>query len=264
MHIGNRRLSRVLRAPLKLAHYRALLRMVLLWPALASDLRRYLTGGGSYPCVCRVRTPSGIVAPTLHHSHDISTVVEVFFRADYRSGSNVGVVVDIGANIGISALYFLSRNTASRVYCFEPNPTNVARLRVNLADFDSGRFDVEEVAVGLHDGDASFGTEPTGRYGRISDDFGELITVRCREINSVLGEVINREGAIDVLKIDVEGLEEQLVGAIRPDLLAKITTIYYETVTPAPLHADRFRHHFSCQVNTLRARVDAGGAHISG
>jgi FkbM family methyltransferase len=156
----------------------------------------------------------------------------------------------MGSNIGISALYFLTRNRTSRAYCFEPDPRNVERLRENLRGLD-GRLELEPVAIGLSDGEVSFGTEPTGRYGRIGEDFGETISVRCREINGVLEEILAREGRIDVLKIDTEGLEVGLVSAIRPELLDRISTVYYETEAAAPLHLDRFEHRYECQVNRL-------------
>jgi FkbM family methyltransferase len=240
----------VLRAPFHRAHYRALVGMARRYPNPVGNLRRYLTGGGSYPYASRVRTPVGVVAPTLYSSHDMVTVNEIFCRDDYRAPDDLAVAVDIGANIGISALYFLTRNPTSRVYCFEPDPRNVRRLELNLAGYES-RFEVEPVAVGLQDGEVRFGTEPTGRYGRISDDYGEAVVVPCREINGLLDGVLAKEGRIDLLKIDTEGLEEALVGAIRPDLLERISTIYYETAGPVPLHSERFRHRYECQVNRL-------------
>ncbi len=251
--MGNRSKVAALRAPFQRGHYRAFAGMVLRYPNFAENLRRYLTAHGEYPYRCSVRTPVGLVAPTLYSSHDISTVNEVFCRQDYRAGRDLGVTVDVGSNIGISGLYFLTRNTTSRAYLFEPDPKNVERLKGNLAAYD-GRFEVQAVAVGLTNGEVSFGTEPTGRYGRISDDYGEVITVPCHAIDEAIDQILEREGRIDVLKIDTEGIEEQLVAAIHPDILDRISVIYYETSQPKPLHLDRFEHHYECQTNRLRAR----------
>ncbi len=52
--------------------------------------------------------------------------------AGLRGGPRARVVVDIGSNIGISALYFLTRNPACRCWLYEPVPRNVERLRANL------------------------------------------------------------------------------------------------------------------------------------
>jgi FkbM family methyltransferase len=195
------------------------------------------------------------MTPTLYSSDDMLTVNEVFCREDYRVSPQVGVAVDIGANIGLSALYFLTRGTRSRCYLFEPDLRNSARLDANLADFQ-GRFTFEEAAVGLESGSVAFSMDPTGRYGRIGEhaDWPQ-VQVRCIAINEALGEILRREAAIDVVKIDVEGLEVDLVEAIRPELLARIGIIYYETGWSQPRLLDRFDHSFSAGVNRLARRV---------
>ena len=70
-----------------------------------------------------MRTPAGVVAPTLHSSHDMFTVNEVFCREDYACGPGIRTVVDVGSNIGISALYFLTRDAGV------PLPGSTSRCR---------------------------------------------------------------------------------------------------------------------------------------
>jgi FkbM family methyltransferase len=260
MRLGHRGVRRALGAPFHGPHYRAALGMVRRYPLrdLPGNARRYLTAGGDYPYVCRLRTPTGPVAPTLYSSHDMLTVNEVFCREDYRCPRDVRVVVDAGANIGISALYFLTRNPAARVYAFEPDPRNAARLRGNLAAY-ADRFRLESVALDTSDGIASFASDPSGRYGTLGDT-SELwweptfIEVRVRSINAALTEILERESQIDVLKIDTEGLEEKLVGALADELLPHIRLIVYETDGPAPFHTHRFKHSYACETNRLEAR----------
>ena len=226
LDVGNRSKAAVLRAPFQRKHYRALFGMALRYPKPLHNLRRFLTAKGTYPYRCRIRTPLGVVAPTLYTSHDMSTVNEVFCRLDYRAPRDLRVAVDIGSNIGISALYFLTRNPTARVYLFEPNPQNVARLRANLAGFED-RYELDAAAVAVSAGDVSFTTEPTGRYGRISNE-GDLITVPCRAVGEVMERIFEREGRIDLLKVDIEGNEDVLVGAIHPDLLKRVGSICCE------------------------------------
>jgi FkbM family methyltransferase len=248
--VGNRSVRAVARAPFEPAHYQALGGMVRLYPRFAGNLWRFLSGRGDYPYRCEVRTPLGLVAPTLHTSHDISTVNEIFCRRDYEAPADVRVVVDIGSNIGISGLYFLTRNREARCYLFEPNPRNVARLRENLAAFE-GRYELQECAVGVENGEVEFGLEPTGRYGAIGLQSDEVIRVPCRDVNDVLDEVLEREDRIDILKLDTEGLEPPTIAAIRPDLLPRIGVIYFEADGPIPLHVDAFAHTFRAQTNRL-------------
>jgi FkbM family methyltransferase len=257
VNVGNRTTVAALGAPFHTGNYRALGNVLLHCKGRRDLLRRYLRAGGEYPYRCAMSTPVGDVAPTLYSSHDVNTVVEVFFRGDYPAPSNLKTVVDIGSNIGLSAMYFLTRNRDSRCYLYEPVPRNVARLRDNLAAFES-RWVLDECAVGLEAGVAAFGIEDTGRYGGLAVRTDKHIDVRVREVNEVLGSVLEIEPRIDVLKIDVEGLEADLVLAIRPDLLARVERIYFEAER-LPLHTDRYDHEFDHATNRLYRRADSGG-----
>lgn len=254
--LGGRSLSLILAEIREPGNYRALWRMLRLYPRWRENLGRYFFARGSYPYRCEVRTPVGRVAPTLWSSHDMLTINEVFCREDYRVEYDVRVVVDIGSNIGISALYFLTRNGSSRVWCYEPVPTNVSRLRMNLSGVSSERFSVSEVAVADRAGTVSFGVEPTGRYGGIGVDTGETIAVTCVAINDVLEGVLADEPTIDLLKIDTEGSEVATVAAIRPDLLRRIRVMALETPEPVVLHPRFFASSFASQTQTLRMRGD--------
>jgi FkbM family methyltransferase len=166
------------------------------------------------------------------------TVNEVFCRLDYRAPSTVRTVVDVGSNIGVSALYFLTRNETAHCYLAEPDPRNIVRLRKNLAPFSS-RYTLEECAISDSAGPVEFGIESTGRYGGIGLGLDETVVVPCREINAFLKEVIAEAGPIDLLKVDTEGLEERTVRAIRPDLLRQVDLIYLESLEHLePLHGD--------------------------
>ena len=233
--------------------------MLLRYPDRLDAARRYLGGSGDYPYRCRIRTPLGVVATTLYSRDDMLTVNEVFCRQDYRAGADLRVAVDLGANIGISALYFLTRNVHSQIYSWEPDPKNIARLRQNLRGFDD-RYELAEAAVALRTGTATFGVEPVGRYGTLELDMPtghpatDLIEVETTAIDEVLQQVIDRHRQIDILKIDVEGSEERLVASISDEHLDRIKTIVYETNRSAPFHGDRFSHHFSSKTNRLERR----------
>ena len=42
-------------------------------------------------------------------------------------------------------------------------------------------------------------------------------------------DILNKKGTIDILKIDVEGLEEDIINNLEPHLLKKIDRIFAET-----------------------------------
>ena len=127
----------------------------------------YIFRLGSYPKEIFIRTPIGKQNVTLYCSDDMITVVECFGKLDYPAKKDISCVVDFGSNIGISALYFLTRNAQLKVYLFEPLSQNIERLKRNLNGFEN-RYKLDPVAVGLKNGTNSFGCEPTGRYGGLN------------------------------------------------------------------------------------------------
>jgi FkbM family methyltransferase len=198
----------LLRAPFQARHWRAVRRAILdIHPGLPF-LARYVSQRGAYPWTVRIDTPLGRVPVTMHSRHDLLTVNEVFCRRDYGAPSG-SVIVDIGANIGISALYFLTRNRDCHVWCYEPNPANIERLRQNVLPF-MDRVTVRQAAVGAEPGQMGFFVEPTGRYGRLQEGQGELVEV------VTIAQVLAGVGrAIDFVKIDTEGSEPELVAALQ-------------------------------------------------
>jgi FkbM family methyltransferase len=229
----------------------AVARMARRYPEFRENLGRYFTGGGEYPYDCQVRTPRGVITVPLESHHDMLTVNEIFCREDYAVGPEVRTVVDIGSNIGVSALYFLTRNDQSKVWLYEPNPRNVERLRGNLAGYEE-RYTLEEKAVADFTGTAEFGVEDSGRYGGIGQETGANISVECVHINEVLASV---PGTIDVLKLDTEGFELQSVKAIDREHLERIGLVYFETERkPEPIHPDLFESRFRNQTVRLKNR----------
>lgn len=204
------------------------------------NLGRYLTERGEYPYDLKLRTPIGRTPMRLYTPHDLLTVNEIFCRVDYPADRNTRVVVDLGSNIGISALYFLTRNLGCFCYLFEPDVRNVAKLKKTLEGME-GRYALTEKAVSHEAGQVEFGIESTGRYGGIGAKTGKSVSVECLEINAVLRSVLERADYIDVLKVDIEGVEIPTVEAIRPELLARIKRIYVEATPSQTIHPEMFR-----------------------
>lgn len=235
--LGNRPLIRVARAAIQMRHYRALKNSLLMYERPLDGLFRYLFAAGRYPAAVSIRTPLGVVRPLIYSHHDMLTVSEVFCREDYRCAKHIKTVVDFGSNIGISALYFLTRNRESFAYLFEPLPSNGERLLKNLHQFED-RYEFYPIAVALSDGEAEFGFEETGRYGGIGLKREKTMCVPCRGVSSVLRSVLEKHREIDVLKIDTESLQEEILAAIPQDLLRRIKQIFVEysfASNPLPL-----------------------------
>jgi FkbM family methyltransferase len=137
------------------------------------------------------------------------------------------VVYDVGANIGTHTCFVGKRLESGLVVAFEPMPTNVARLRLNLsANIPVSRWNIAEIALSDEDGPGSLAIQGHN-YGEgkhaLSKD-GEL------EIDVSRGETLIEEGrypAPDILKIDVEGAELQVLEGFG-ERLADIRVVYAE------------------------------------
>jgi FkbM family methyltransferase len=208
----------LLKAPLERRHWRALRGLLTNVEPGREALRRYVTQRGTYPWEITVRTPVGVMPVRLYSRHDLLTVNEIFCRLDYGTEAP-GLVVDVGANIGLSALFWLTRRPDSRVWCYEPNPENIPRLRHTLAGFED-RYELVQAAVGPAETRARFTFDSSGRYGRLSDhqDLGAELEVPVLALADELARVEREEGrAIELLKLDTEGSEPELVASLSPD-----------------------------------------------
>lgn len=158
-------------------------------------------GSVSFPHLGRTITLHGITAPI--------SAFHIFFRGEYSRANAAGKsVVDIGANIGDTALYFLA-NGASRVLSFEPYPYAFRTARKNLEiNGASGSAILVNAAVGgrpghiLLDPDA----ESYGRSAAASSKSGE----RVRMVT--LKEIVDSYPVRDaLLKLDCEGAEYEIL-----------------------------------------------------
>jgi len=237
---AGRNKNQILKAFFQKQHYIALFNMIRNCSRFFDNFKRYLLGKGRYPYNISIKTPKKIVKPTIFSYHDMLTVNEVFFRIDYPADENIDVILDIGSNIGITALYFLTRNDKSRCYLFEPDNRNIKKLLDNLSNYKN-RYYLFKKAVSHKKGILDFGIEETGRYGGIGVNQKESIKVDSLNINDVLSDVFSKEERVDILKIDIEGLEEETISSIKPEYLNKIKRIYFESNPKIKLFPNFFK-----------------------
>jgi FkbM family methyltransferase len=119
------------------------------------------------------------------------------------------VVLDVGANIGLTAIVAASR--ASRVLAVEAAPSNVQVLARNVETQCPGRIEVFHCAAGAAPGSVRFDDNST--YGHVYVD-GSLmerptIKVPLRTVDDVVAE--SRADRLDLIKIDVEGFEQDVL-----------------------------------------------------
>jgi FkbM family methyltransferase len=135
----------------------------------------------------------------------------------------VRTVLDIGANIGVSAVYFAAAFPQARVFAFEPSPDNLAMLRRNTEPL--GRVQTVPVALGEADGTLEFfASEAASNFGGFSrfaagSDAARKTAVPMRHAARQLAE-LGVERA-DFIKIDVEGSEWEILSTLGEDFLSR-------------------------------------------
>jgi FkbM family methyltransferase len=140
-----------------------------------------------------------------------------------------GVIVDVGANVGVAALC-LSQLSDLGIVCFEPLPENAARLRANLAANGVTRATVVESAITTINGKVSFWVpeheDVGGRVSEVPLDAGG----RFLEVNSVdLGAALSKvDGPIALVKVDCEGGEYDLLAQLTPAIVQRISALTFE------------------------------------
>jgi FkbM family methyltransferase len=177
---------------------------------------------------------SDIIAEQGLYFEDIS-LREVVSRYDVSS------VVDIGANIGNHAHFFVN-NCGSNVYCFEPSATNYQLLKLNCPDQI-----IFKVALGDKVGTASLityesckGNNTICELWKAPPDWGtgmskeEVVVARLDDFNFP---------TITFIKIDVEGSELRVLkGALN-------TIRIHQPVLAIEMHPDKILRDASFEYN---------------
>lgn len=139
---------------------------------------------------------------------DITNLAGLFHQNVYRSKALAedGVILDVGANIGLAAAWFVLHNPGRPIYCFEPLAANAALITRNCPTAT-----VEQVAVGAQRGRVKLHVDP---------DSVMASSIPCRwkttdaEFEVISLDEFTSERSIEriaLLKIDVEGMETEIL-----------------------------------------------------
>lgn len=184
-----------------------------------------------------VRTPIGPCVIHLRNFESLKTTFSVFCRHDYPvAGDRAHHVLDIGANIGVAATFFLTRNPGNSVTCFEPDSKNLAFLHRNMAQH-GGRARVVEKAVGTQAGGGTLFRSEDGKYSSL---LGHETVVDTEAVD-IIGFVDIIEAAMAeapddiIVKLDIEGLETALIASVDFNRYPRVSRIIVESLECAVL-----------------------------
>jgi FkbM family methyltransferase len=139
---------------------------------------------------------------------------EIYYKRFYSFKSkNISPrIIDCGANIGLSCLYYLIEHPNAKVTAFEASPYITDFLKSNLASNDAkDKVEVIQKAVWVHNEGINL-TEDNSDNSAISDTG----TLKVESIR--LNDYLEKEAQVDFLKMDIEGAEIAVIKDIVPNL----------------------------------------------
>lgn len=153
-----------------------------------------------------MRTLDGVTICYRLNRGDLQSIREVWFEGAYRLPfpDPSGVLLDLGANIGLTSLWMAKRYPFTRIIAVEPEPGNAALVRRNF-DLNGIKGEVLEAAVGATDGAAKFQVHRNSNQGKLSESG---VPVAMVSVNSILEKFSLPQ--LDLVKIDIEGGEQEL------------------------------------------------------
>jgi FkbM family methyltransferase len=177
----------------------------------------------------QLHTPDGLIRSFEHRGSqaDLGVFEQIFVAQDYSLGrlrrgrelvqryeaiiaaGLTPIIVDAGANIGASVVYWAIHFPKAQILAIEPEKTNFALLQKNTEGLN---VVLHEAAIGSIEGSASLYDPGEGQwaYRTTRNDAGSLPIL---SMNRLLESAAAATGAPFIAKIDIEGAEADLFAA---------------------------------------------------
>ena len=198
------------------------------WLGLSSSLQLFCWNLLRIKKVLKVR-PRGWDRPVFIRAHtsDFFVYREIFELNIYQSAlpAQVRTIIDAGANIGLTSLFFARQYPSARIIAIEPAAENLRVFRRNLADYpnvrclQAGLWPRAEPLRITNPDDAAWAFEVHPCTAAESDFTGMTVPQVMTELGSP---------TLDLLKIDIEGAEWPLFFDAPPDWLRQVNLLMVE------------------------------------
>ena len=133
-------------------------------------------------------------------------LVERVYQAILASGKRP-LIVDCGANIGTSVLWFTARYPEAHIIAVEPSPDNFALLLRNCAGLDA---DLRQAGIGPSDGTAWLSDKNGDGMACRTNENNEGVEIKVLSLETLLASAPSSEYTPFLLKVDIEGAEKGL------------------------------------------------------
>lgn len=188
---------------------------------------------------------------------DIRVFKQIFVDNEYDSlnlPETAKTIIDLGANMGLSALFFIKKFPASRIVAVEPDAVNFSIMEKNLEKF-SKSISFLQAAIWPTDGEVSLVEEDDDHaslgawgYRTEASNGNSGLSVKAVTIPIIMKQY--NMDFVDILKVDIEGAEYELFEKNYEDWIDKVGLIIIET-------HDRFKPNSEAMVRkALNGRFD--------
>ncbi|MGN6492785.1 MAG: FkbM family methyltransferase [Agriterribacter sp.] len=210
----------------------------------------YQLSFGSVPRLLTMRTFTG----------DIDIFYEVLWEKIYdrlpKEREKKYTIIDLGANIGITSLFFSVKYSNARIYGIEPDPDNFELLLNNMKmEISEKRFFPIHAAIAARAGLAYIHKSEKAYNTTISTNEVSELTVRTIDLSSLFSK--QEISTVDLLKIDIEGMEMEIFSG-NTSFLQLVNNIVIEC--HSPMAADRcktvlMQHGFRLTIDDTHASL---------
>ena len=131
----------------------------------------------------------------------------------YLPKKSNSVILDLGANIGLTTLYF--KDIVSTIYSVEPTPQHFKLLTDMVTTFGKENVHLLEYAVGNITNVRMFNTSKSNGTNNSFTKWGShdgQVAVQCITLKDLFST--NIVGDVDFCKVDIEGGEAEIIGDV--------------------------------------------------
>lgn len=160
---------------------------------------------------------------------DIDIFYEIFWKKAYQIPnkflSEPELIVDLGAHIGLTSIYFSLQYPLAKIYSVEASEKNFSLLKNNVQEFEN--VVAINKAIYINDGFIKFKDDETLSFNPQISEKGR--PTACLSMSTLMKE--NNLESIDLLKIDIEGAEAIILSE-QNDWLQNVENIIIELHPP--------------------------------
>lgn len=183
----------------------------------------------------QVRSGQKIYEVELIDEAGVSVAAEIFKHKEYRRAETVikeskHVIVDVGAHVGLFAIYCRSLNPECDIICLEPESVNFKALTENLERNKLSGIDVKKAALAHVSGRRYLNVSPDSHNHELFPE-NACSSEKCELVETFSLNALMKSFDIDqigLLKMDIEGCETEILSALDGPIFKKISAVIME------------------------------------